>query len=47
MFLETRGGLMYLERPDPFAESLLRLEAVALSAQESLAMLEGIAGEIE
>jgi len=47
VFVETRGGLMYLERPDPFAESLLRLEAVALSPEESVAILDGIAGEIE
>ncbi len=47
VFVETRGGLMYLERPEPFAESLLRLEAAALSDEESVAMLDGIAGEIE
>ena len=46
VFVETRGGLMYLERPDPFAESLLRLEAVALSEEKSLARRDGIAGEI-
>jgi transcriptional regulator with XRE-family HTH domain len=47
VFVETRGGHMYLDRPAPFADALRRLEAVALSAQKSTAMIEAIAGEIE
>jgi len=46
VYVETRGGLMYLERPAAFAGALRRLEAVALSSQESVAMIGEIAGEI-
>ncbi|MGI9100409.1 MAG: helix-turn-helix domain-containing protein [Solirubrobacteraceae bacterium] len=46
VFVETRGGHMYLDRPDPFAAALRRLEAVALPAHESLAMIDDIAREI-
>lgn len=46
VYVETRGGHMYLDRPAPFADALRRLEAVALSAEESTAILDAIAGEI-
>jgi transcriptional regulator with XRE-family HTH domain len=39
VFVETRGGVMYLEGADPFATALRGLEADALPAQESLAMI--------
>ena len=46
VLVESRGGLMYLEHTDPFADALQRLEAVALSAEESVAMIKGITREI-
>jgi len=39
VYLETRGGHMYLDRPEPFADALRRLEAVALSEEKSTAMI--------
>ncbi|MGH2943275.1 MAG: helix-turn-helix domain-containing protein [Solirubrobacteraceae bacterium] len=45
VFVESRGGLMYLEHTDPFTDALRRLGAVALSAEQSVAMIDGIAGE--
>jgi transcriptional regulator with XRE-family HTH domain len=42
VYVETRGGHMYLERPAPFTEALRRLEVVALSERESLAMIEAV-----
>ena len=46
VLVESRGGLMYLEHTDPFTDALRRLEAVALSAPASVAMIEGITREI-
>jgi len=46
VYVETRGGVIYLDRPDPFAAARRRLEAVALSAHESVAMIDDIAREI-
>ena len=46
VFLETRGGIMYLERTEPFSEAWRRLEAVALSAQESAAIIARLADEM-
>ncbi|MGI9097427.1 MAG: helix-turn-helix domain-containing protein [Solirubrobacteraceae bacterium] len=47
VYVETRGGDMYVERSERFAAALRRLEAVALPAQESLAMIgDSIAREI-
>jgi len=40
------SGQPALERPDPSPRALRRLEAVALPAEESTAMFDGIAGEI-
>jgi transcriptional regulator with XRE-family HTH domain len=45
VYLETRGGSMYLDRLDPFADALRRLEAVALSGQASRAMIAAVAKE--
>jgi hypothetical protein len=42
-FLETRGGVRYLERAEFFTEALHELRAVALSAQDSVAMIAAIA----
>jgi hypothetical protein len=43
VYVETRGGVMYLERSEPFTEALADLRAVALSAQDSAAMIAAIA----
>jgi len=43
VYLETRGGVMYLERSEPFTEALRELESVALSAEDSVAMIAAIA----
>lgn len=43
VFLETRGGVMYLERSEPFSETLRELRSVALSAQDSVDMIAAIA----
>jgi len=40
--LETRGGVMYFERAETFSEVLRELRAVALSAQDSAAMIAAI-----
>jgi transcriptional regulator with XRE-family HTH domain len=42
-FLETRGGVMYLERSEPFTEVLDELRSVALSEEDSVAMIAAIA----
>jgi transcriptional regulator with XRE-family HTH domain len=45
VYLETRGGSMYLDRLEQFADALRRLEAVALSEQQSRAMIAAIEKE--
>lgn len=45
VYLETRGGSMYLDRPEPFADALRRLEAVTLSEKKSIAMLVAVEKE--
>jgi transcriptional regulator with XRE-family HTH domain len=45
VYLETRGGSMYLDRLEPFAEAFRRLEAVALSQKQSRAMIAALAKE--
>lgn len=42
VYLETRGGHMYLDRPEPFADAWSRLEAVALSREKSIAMIAAL-----
>jgi len=39
VYLETRGGHLYIDRPEPFADAWHRLEGVALTEKESLAMI--------
>jgi hypothetical protein len=39
VYLETRGGHLYLDHPEPFADALCRLESVALSEEQSIAMI--------
>jgi transcriptional regulator with XRE-family HTH domain len=46
VYVETRGGHMYLDRPAPFADAMRRLEEIALSMQDSVAMIDAVAGEI-
>jgi transcriptional regulator with XRE-family HTH domain len=46
VFVETRGGCMYLPNGQSYTAALRHLEIVALPAAESLAMIEAIAGEI-
>jgi hypothetical protein len=43
VYVETRGGVLYLERAEPFVEALRELRAVALSAEESADMIAAIA----
>jgi transcriptional regulator with XRE-family HTH domain len=43
VYVETRGGVMYLESADRFTDALRELRAVALSAQDSAAMIAAIA----
>jgi hypothetical protein len=43
VYIETRGGIMYLESADRFTDALRELRAVALSAQDSVAMIAAIA----
>jgi transcriptional regulator with XRE-family HTH domain len=43
VYLETRGGVMYLERSEPFIEVLRELRSAALSAEDSVAMIAAIA----
>jgi len=45
VYLETRGGSMYLDRLEPFAESLRRLEVAALPEKQSSAMIATLAKE--
>jgi transcriptional regulator with XRE-family HTH domain len=45
VFVETRGGYMYLPNAGPYTDALRHLEIVALPADESLAKIEAIAGE--
>jgi len=46
IFVETSGGCMYLPNAGPYTRGLRRLATVALPAEESLATIEAIAGEI-
>jgi transcriptional regulator with XRE-family HTH domain len=46
VYVETRGGHMYLDRPAPFADAMRRLEEIALSMEDSVAMIDAVAGEI-
>jgi hypothetical protein len=46
VYLETRGGSMYLDRLESFADALRRLEAAALSEPESRAMIADLAKEM-
>jgi transcriptional regulator with XRE-family HTH domain len=46
VFVETRGGCMYLPNGESYTAALRHLEIVALPADESLAKIEAIAGEI-
>jgi len=46
VFVETRGGCMYLPNGESYTAALRHLEIVALPAAESLAKIEAIAGEI-
>ncbi|MGI9099724.1 MAG: helix-turn-helix domain-containing protein [Solirubrobacteraceae bacterium] len=46
VFLETRGGITYLERTEPFSEALDGLRAAALSAEQSIAMIARLADEM-
>ncbi len=45
VFVETRGGCMYLPNGESYIDALRLLETVALPAAESLAMIEAIARE--
>ena len=46
VFVETRGGFMYLPNAGPYTHALRRLATLALPAEESLALIEAAAGEI-
>lgn len=46
VFVETRGGCMYLPNGESYTAALRHLEIVALAPAESLAKIEAIAGEI-
>jgi transcriptional regulator with XRE-family HTH domain len=46
VFVETRGGCMYLPNGESYTAALHHLEIVALPTAESLAKIEAIAGEI-
>jgi transcriptional regulator with XRE-family HTH domain len=46
VFIETCGGDMYIDRPEAYADAWQRLEAVALSKEESKAMLAAVAKEM-
>jgi transcriptional regulator with XRE-family HTH domain len=46
VFVETRGGCMYLPNGESYTAALRHLEIVALPTAESLAKIEAIAGEI-
>jgi len=45
VYLETRGGHMYLDRTGPFADAWRRLEAAALSEKQSTAMIAAVEKE--
>jgi transcriptional regulator with XRE-family HTH domain len=45
VYVETRGGCMYLPNGESYTHALHHLEIVALPAEESLAKIEAIAGE--
>jgi transcriptional regulator with XRE-family HTH domain len=42
VYLETRGGHLYLDRPEPFADAWYRLEGVALSQESSIVMIGAV-----
>ena len=37
VYLETRGGHMYLDHPEPFEDAWFRLKAIATPKEESIA----------
>jgi transcriptional regulator with XRE-family HTH domain len=45
VYVETRGGHMYIDRSEPYTYAWRRLEAAALSEQESRAMIAAVAKE--
>jgi len=45
VYLETRGGYMYLDRTEPFADAWRRLEGAALSEKQSAAMITAVEKE--
>jgi transcriptional regulator with XRE-family HTH domain len=45
VYLETRGGSMYLDRPAQFADAWRRLEAAALSEKQSIAIIAAVEKE--
>ncbi|MGI9100625.1 MAG: helix-turn-helix domain-containing protein [Solirubrobacteraceae bacterium] len=45
VYLETRGGYMYLDRTEPFADAWRRLEGAALSEKQSAAMIAAVEKE--
>jgi hypothetical protein len=45
VYVETRGGHMYIDRSEPYTDAWRRLEAAALSEQESRAMIAAVAKE--
>jgi transcriptional regulator with XRE-family HTH domain len=45
VYLETRGGHMYLDHPEPFEDAWFRLEAIATPKEESIAIIAANVGD--